>query len=134
MSDPVMSLKILLPYQVLAEVTGIRRIVAETTEGALGLLPHRLDCVAVLKPGILTYQQAGGDIYVAVDAGTLVKAGLNVLVSVHDAIVGSALAQLRAEVEKKFLHLDAEERQMRTALAKIERGFIRRFREMQRER
>jgi F-type H+-transporting ATPase subunit epsilon len=126
-----MNLKILLPYQVLTEATGVRRIVAETTEGALGLLPHRLDCVAILPPGIFTYRAGGPDIYVAVDEGTLVKTGLDVFVSVRDAVIGSDLAQLRAEVDRKFLHLDEQEKEMRTALAKIERGFVRRFREIQ---
>ena len=32
------------------------RIVSETHEGAFGLLPHRLDCVAALTPGILVYE------------------------------------------------------------------------------
>jgi F-type H+-transporting ATPase subunit epsilon len=133
MSFPLMNLRILLPYQVLTDVQDIRRIVAETSEGSLGILSHRLDCVAILKPGILTYQGEGGDIYLAVDAGVLVKSGLNVSVSVRDAMVGSSLEELRGEVKKRFIHLDDEERQMRTALAKIERGFVRRFQEIQHE-
>ena len=83
----LMNLKILLPFQIFAEKTGVVRIVAETREGSFGLLPHRLDCVAALAPGILTYQNEGeGEVYVAVDEGVLVKAGLDVFVSVRDAI------------------------------------------------
>jgi F-type H+-transporting ATPase subunit epsilon len=129
-----MDLKILLPDQVLTEVHAVRRIVAETTEGSLGLLPHRLDCVAILTPGILTYQGEGPDVYLAIDSGVLVKTGSEVSISVRNAVIGSGLAELRAEVEKNFLHLDEQERQARTALAKIERGFVRRFREIQHER
>ena len=71
-----MNLKILLPFQVFAEKTGVSRIVAETREGSFGLLPHRLDCVAALAPGILTYEtDAEGEVYVAVDEGVLVKTG-----------------------------------------------------------
>ena len=44
----LMTLKILLPYQVFAHKSGVSRIVAETREGSFGLLPHRLDCVAPL--------------------------------------------------------------------------------------
>ena len=51
-----MNLKVLLPFQIFAEKTGVSRIVAETREGSFGLLPHRLDCVAALAPGILTYE------------------------------------------------------------------------------
>ena len=55
---PCMNLKILLPFQILADKAGVSRIVAETREGSFGLLPHRLDCVAALAPGILTYETA----------------------------------------------------------------------------
>ncbi len=44
----LMNLKLLLPAQIFAEKTGVSRIVAEPREGAFGLLPHRLDCVAAL--------------------------------------------------------------------------------------
>jgi len=56
----LMHLKILLPFQIFAEKTGVSRIVAETREGSFGLLPHRRDCVAALSPGILTYQNEAG--------------------------------------------------------------------------
>ena len=78
-----MNLKILLPFEVFAEKSGVTRIVAETPQGSFGLLPHRLDCVAALAPGILTYEtEADGEVFVAVDGGVLIKAGAAVLVSV----------------------------------------------------
>ncbi len=52
------TLKILLPFRIFTEKTGVSRIVAETREGSFGLLPRRLDCVAALTPGILTYENA----------------------------------------------------------------------------
>ena len=71
-----MDLKVLLPFQIFAEKTGVSRIVAETREGSFGLLPHRLDCVAALAPGILTYEtKSDGEVFVAVDEGVLVKTG-----------------------------------------------------------
>src|ERR1022692_997284 len=99
-----MNLKILLPFQVFAEKTGVSRIVAETREGSFGLLPRRLDCVAALAPGILTYQtESDGEVFVAVDEGVLVKTGPDVLVSVRRALDGADLGQLRGLVEKEFL-------------------------------
>ena len=84
MPTTLMNLKVLLPFQIFAEKTGVSRIVAETREGSFGLLPHRLDCVAALAPGILIYEtEAEGEVYVAVDEGVLVKTGLDVLVSVR---------------------------------------------------
>jgi F-type H+-transporting ATPase subunit epsilon len=129
-----MNLKILLPFQVFAEQTGVTHIVAETREGSFGLLPHRLDCVAALVPGILIYQAGSvGEVLVAVDEGVLVKTGADVLVSVRRAIGGTNLEQLHAAVEKEFLTLDENEQSVRTAVAKLETGFLRRFATLQHE-
>ncbi len=127
-----MNLKVLLPFQVFAAKTGVSRIVAETPEGSFGLLPHRLDCVAALVPGILIYQtEADGEVFVAVDEGVLVKTGPDVLVSVRRAIGGTDLGQLRAVVEKKFLMLDEQEKSVRQVVAKLETGFLRRLTTLQ---
>jgi F-type H+-transporting ATPase subunit epsilon len=123
-----MHLKVLLPFQVYANKTGVTRIVAETREGSFGLLPHRLDCVAALVPGILIYQTgSGSEVLVAVDEGVLIKTGAEVLVSVRRAIGGTDLGQLHAAVEKEFLTLDENEQSVRSAVAKLETGFLSRF-------
>ena len=124
----LMNLRILLPFRVFTGKSGVSRIVAETREGSFGLLPHRLDCVAALVPGILIYEsEAEGERYVAVDEGVLVKIGPDVLVSVRRAASGTDLGQLRNTVEQEFLTLDEQERSVRTVLAKMEGDFIRRM-------
>lgn len=129
-----MNLKVFLPYKIFAEKTGVSRIVAETHDGSFGLLPQRLDCVAALTPGILVYETADeGEVYIAVDEGVLVKTGKDVLISVHNAIGGMDLDQLRAAVVKEFLNLDEQEKSVRSVLAKLESGFIRRFAEFHHE-
>jgi F-type H+-transporting ATPase subunit epsilon len=129
-----MNLKVLLPFQVFAETACVLRIVAETREGSFGLLPHRLDCVAALAPGILTYETAvDGETYLAVDGGVLVKAGPDVFVSVRRAMRGSDLGQLRDAVEREFLTVDAHEQSLRMVMAKLETGFLRRFASFQHE-
>ena len=123
-----MNLKVLLPFQVFAEKAGVSRIVAETREGAFGLLPRRLDCVAALVPGILIYEtESDGEVFVAVDAGVLVKTGPDVLVSVHRALGGTDLGQLRDAVAQEFLALSRHEQNVRSVMAKLESGFLRRF-------
>jgi F-type H+-transporting ATPase subunit epsilon len=130
-----MNLKILLPYRIFAQKNDVMRIVAETGEGSVGLLPHRLDCVAALVPGILTYTTpADGTVYVAVDAGVLVKSGADVLVSVRRAIGGTDLAELHGSVKREFLMIDAQAREVRAAVARMESAFVGRFAEFQHER
>ncbi len=129
-----MNLKILLPYKVFADKTGVSRIVARTSEGSLGLLPHRLDCVASLVPGILIFEtEAEGEAYMAVDEGILVKSGQDVMVSVRNAIAGTDLDKLHAAIDQEFLNLNDQEKKVRSVLAKLESGFIRRFAEFHHE-
>jgi alternate F1F0 ATPase F1 subunit epsilon len=52
----LMNLKVLLPFRIFAEKARVSRVVVETRDGSFGLLPHRLDCVAGLAPGILIYE------------------------------------------------------------------------------
>lgn len=132
MNSALMNLKILLPFQIFAEKKGVSSIVAETLGGSLGFLPHRLDCVVALEPGILTYEsEEEGEIYVAVDEGVLVKIGQNVHVSARNAIVGTDLGQLREAVESEFLTIDETEQKIRSVMAKLETGLIKRLAEFQ---
>ena len=129
-----MQLKILLPFKVFAEKQDVLRIVAESRSGAFGLLPNRLDCAAALVPGILTYETRDeGEVSLAVDEGVLVKTGNEVLVSVRNAIGGMDLGELHQAIEREFLNLDEQEKSVRSVLAKLESGFIRRFAEFSHE-
>ncbi|TFH12903.1 MAG: F0F1 ATP synthase subunit epsilon [Nitrosomonadales bacterium] len=129
-----MNLKILLPFQVFTEKSGVVRIVAETHSGSFGLLPHRLDCVAALTPGILIYEtESDGEVFVAVDGGVLVKTGTDVLVSVRRATSGKDLGQLHNLVEQEFLTLDEQEQSVRSVMSKLETRFLRRLASFQNE-
>jgi len=134
MPHQFMHLKVLLPFQVFADKTDVSRVVAETRDGSFGLLPHRLDCVAALTPGILTYQTAAeGEVFVAVDEGVLVKTGPEVLVSVRRALGGTDLGKLRDAVEKDFLTLNEDAKSVRVVMAKLETGLLRRMASLQNE-
>lgn len=129
-----MNLKVLLPFKIFAEKTGVLRIVAETREGSFGLLPHRLDCVAALTPGILIYEtESDGEVFVALDEGVLIKIGADVLVSARNAIAGTDLGQLREAVQQEFLKLDDREQNVRSVMAKVESSLIRRLAEFRHE-
>jgi F-type H+-transporting ATPase subunit epsilon len=128
MSVERMSLKILLPYKVFTQVHQVERIVAMTHQGSLGILPHRLDCVASLSAGILVFEvENKEEVYIAVNEGVLVKTGLNVLVSVRNAMSGLGLEELRTAVENEFLQLNEQEQMLRSVLMKMETGLIHRM-------
>jgi len=129
-NSTLMNLRILLPFQIFDEKKGVSRIVAESRGGSFGLLPHRLDCVAALEPGILTYEtESEGEVYVAVDEGVLIKTGQDVFVSVRNAIYGTDLSQLREAVEREFLTVDESEQRIRSVMAKLESNLVRRLAE-----
>ena len=128
MQPELMKLRVLLPFRVFSEKAEVSRIVARTGQGSFGLLPHRLDCVAALAPGILTYEtEADGEVFVAIDEGVLVKTGLDVLVSVRQALAGTNLATLRDAVEHQFLTFDESQQNARAVMAKLEAGFLHRL-------
>lgn len=125
MPDALMHLKILLPFHVFADKSGVSGVVVDTAAGSFGFLPHRLDCVAAIVPGILIYEtQSDGEVFVAVDEGTVIKTGMDVLVSVRRAQAGTDLAELRDAVDKEFLTLSEQERSTRAVMARMESGFI----------
>ena len=128
-----MQLRILLPFRAFASVADVTRIVVMTPAGSFGLLPHRLDCAAVLSPGLLSYSTAtAGEIHLAIDAGVLVKTGAEVLVCVRHAIAGANLGHLHQAIEEEFLTLSKQEQSIRATQAQFESGLIRGFVELQR--
>ena len=131
MQSDLLQLKVLLPFKVFAQTEGLKRIVAKTEDGFLGLLPHRLDCVAVLSPGILTWEsEAEGEVTIAVDEGLLVKIGALVLISVRTAVKGD-LSTLHETITQEFMKVSEQEKMTRTMLTRLETGFISRFVELQ---
>ena len=126
-----MNLKVLLPFRIFLNLQRVSRIVAETREGSFGLLPHRLDCVAALVPGILAYTLGDDTAYLAVDQGVLVKSGADVMVSVRQAVQGTTLSELHETVKREYLSLDRQERDVRAAVASMESALLGRFAEFQ---
>jgi F-type H+-transporting ATPase subunit epsilon len=130
-----MNLKVLLPFQIFVQQNEVSRIIVETREGSFGLLPHRLDCVAALVPGLLIYESHGAETsYIAVDEGVLVKSGPEVLISVRRAIRGMNLRELHEAVKREFLLLEQREKEVRVALSKMQAAFVGRFAEYKHER
>ncbi|MFO7539382.1 MAG: F0F1 ATP synthase subunit epsilon [Chloroflexota bacterium] len=125
-----MQLKVLLPTQVLLEEE-VAKVTAEAENGSFSLLPRHIDFVAALVPGLFSFEtEAGEETFLAIDEGTLVKCGREVLVSTRNAVRGRDLGQLQQVIEEQFSILDERERKTRSALARLEADLVRRFMEL----
>lgn len=125
-----MMLKILLPAEVLL-TQEVKKIIAEAENGSFCLMPNHIDFVATLAPGIFSYEPAnGGQELLAMDVGTLVKKGQNVLVSTRNAVRAPDLGKLKDVVVRQYDVLDEREKMVRSAAAKLEASLIRRFIEL----
>jgi len=126
-----MKLKVLLPTEVLIneEVT---KVVAEAENGSFCLLPRHVDFLANLVPGLFSFVTSQGvEQFLAVDEGILIKCGPEVLVSTRNAVRGPDLGKLEQTVRKSFSVLDGREKAARSAFAKLEASFIRRFMDLE---
>lgn len=125
----MMRLRVLLPEEILLDVEA-RKITAEAENGAFGLLPRHVDFVTALAPGILTFIGAdGGEEFIAVDEGILLKRGSLVQVSTRNAVVGEELGELKRMIDERLKNITELERKSRDALNKLEADLVRRFME-----
>ena len=125
-----MKLKILIPTEVLLE-REVTKVIAEAENGHFCLLPHHVDFVAALVPGILTYATATEqELFVAVDHGILVKCAQEVFVSTLNAVEGNSLETLKQTVTEQFQVLDEKEKLTRSAVAQFEASMMRHFKEL----
>jgi F-type H+-transporting ATPase subunit epsilon len=129
-----MKLKVMIPFEILLEKEGLIRLVAETTKGSFGLLPLRLDCTALLVPGIVSYEAQGEEEkYIAVDEGILIKTGSEVVLSVRRALVGYPLGELKKMLEKEWNKKKERDSGTSHTFSKLENTFIRRIVELHHE-
>lgn len=129
-----MRLKLLVPTEILVNEK-VNKVIAEAENGSFCLLPRHIDFATALVPGILFYiTPEGQERLLAVDEGSLVKCGDEVLVSVLNAFPGTDIEQLEATVANSFRNLDEEERRARTALARLEAGTLRAILELEKRR
>jgi F-type H+-transporting ATPase subunit epsilon len=128
-----MKLKVLLPAEIFLteEVT---KVVAEAENGFFCLMSQHVDFTAALVPSVFSFTTPNGeDHYFAVDIGTLVKKGAEILVSTRSAFRGQELGQLKEVVIAEFKEIDEREKKARSAAARLEVDLLRRFMELRHE-
>ena len=126
-----MKLKVLLPTHVLLDEEVVK-VIAEAENGSFCLLPRHIDFAATLVPGLFCFVTSQGiEQFLAVDEGILIKCGAEVMVSTRNAVIGPDLGMLKQTIQKQFLELEDREKMSRSALAKLEANFVRRFMDLE---
>ena len=121
-----MRLKVFQPSKVFLD-EAVEKVMAEGPAGSFAIRPRHLDMATALVPGILSYWTAQGqENFLAVNGGILVKQGDNVLVATRMAI-SDELGALHQAVERFINEVDDRERKARSAVARLEADFVRRF-------
>jgi len=130
MDESTLELKIVVPEQMMID-ENVDKIIAEAPNGFFCLKPRHIDFTTALIPGVFYYYRKEAEYVVAVDEGTLVKCGLQVMVSVRNAIAGKELSYLEEQVREKFLARNKTEEAAHLALVNMEADIIRRFMELE---
>lgn len=127
-----MTVSLRLPVRTLFEGRA-ERLTAVAPTGAFGIWPNHIDFVTALVPSVMTLRLAdGSEAIFGIDEGVLVKKGHQVAVAVLRGVHGDDLGTLQQAVSARFVQMDEEERQARSALSRLEADMVRRFAELQR--
>lgn len=125
-----MSVSLQLPTRTLFEGRATR-IAAVAQDGAFGILPNHVDFVTALMPSVMTLRMAdGSEAIFGIDEGLLVKKGHRVVAAVLRGVRGDDLGTLNDTVNARFVEMDEEERQARSAFSRLEADVVRRFAEL----
>ncbi len=107
----------------------VTKVMAESPAGCFAILPRHIDTATALVPGILAYvTPGGGESFVALDGGVMVKQGDRVTVATRTAVRGD-LGALHKAIDSMIHEVDERERRARAAVARLEADILRRFME-----
>jgi len=119
-------LKIFQPSEIFLD-TLVTKVVGESPAGSFAILPRHIDMATALAPGILSCEtEDRGTTFLALNGGILVKQGDQISIATRLAI-GGELGALRKEVDRIINEVDERERKTRSAVARLEADFVRRF-------
>lgn len=126
MNDSGIELKIYLPSGIFLEEK-VAKVKGESPAGGFCLLPRHIDYVTTLVSGIFSYTDLkGNEFFLALDNAILVKKSREVMVAARRAVSGE-LGMLNQEVVKMLEERKERDKLYRSAVAKLEAGFLRRF-------
>lgn len=109
----------------------IRKVSLEFLNGYHTFLPQHVDFASVLKPSIATYtDENGAQKYIACHTGIAVKKGKNMTISVRQAVLSDTLEDLKNTILQEFKKTDEQRKELNTAMARLEIGLLRGFKNL----
>lgn len=128
----MMQIEIRLPDQLLYSGKAVK-LYGEAENGSFGLLPNHADFVTSLVPSVLLITEAdGAERFFGLEQGLLIKHSKQVEIIARRGVEGRDLLHLAEQMQQTFTLDDEQEREARTALAKLELGMAKQFRELKR--
>lgn len=127
-----MQIIIRLPDQVLYTGQALK-VYGEAENGSFSILPNHADFITSLVPSVfLITEKTTHERFFGLDQGLLMKNGRIIEVIARRGVEGSSLQDLAIQMQRSFSLDDEQERQARSALAKLEIGMAKQFRELNR--
>jgi F-type H+-transporting ATPase subunit epsilon len=122
-------LTIATPLAIVAEVDDVVHLRAEDETGAFGILPGHADFLTALAVSVASWRDTGGaEHHVALRGGMLeVRGGDTIAIASPEAVLGTDLHRLEADVLADFRRRLAEEQLARTDAQRLYLAAIRRI-------
>lgn len=123
-----MSLRLMLrtPQGLLCD-REVLSVCAEDEAGWFGILPGRQDVIACLPPGLLTFRDADGEMFVALSSGLLELRGAICRVIVRDARWSRSLDDVAAALARALQTRKTRGQRRSGVFADLEREALRRL-------
>lgn len=104
-------------------------LIAEDLGGWFGILPGRVDLMAILPPGLLVFRDKEGESFSALSGGLLHLRGGICRVAAREAIVSRRLDDVAATLEAQLKRRRARRETLRDVIDDLAREAIRRLAE-----
>lgn len=105
----------------------VHALCVEDEAGWFGILPGRRDIIACLPPGLLTFRDAEGEMFVALSSGLLDLRDGVCRVMVRDAKLGRSLQDVTEALEQTLNARRARGQRRTDVFADLEREALRRL-------